>query len=180
MNHSPHFIHSSYREMLLEHLFVSEVMRCMWKQDLRRVELLKGQVDNAGYDVVLTEGEITRHIQLKSAFVGAKAPSVKINRALAEKSSGCVIWMFFDPQTLVLDHFLWFGSPPHQPFPALNDFRIAKHVKANAQGIKSERPSIKVIPKRCFERLETIDDIIVKLFGTPGHNTNELDLIMER
>ncbi len=179
MDPSSHFIYSSYREMLLEHLFIGEVMSAMWKQSLRRVEMLKSQVDNGGYDVVLAEGPITRYIQLKSAFVSARAASVKINRALADKSSGCVIWMFFDPGTLVLEHFLWFGSPPDRPFPSLDDFKIAKYVKANAQGVKSERPNIVVIPKRRFERLETIDGVIEKLFGTPVVSDQAVELTIE-
>ena len=36
-----HSRHSSYREMLLEHLFVGEVMRHVWVSGGKRLEILK-------------------------------------------------------------------------------------------------------------------------------------------
>ena len=43
-----HSRHSSYREMLLEHLFVGEVMRHVWVSGGKRLEILKPQIDDAG------------------------------------------------------------------------------------------------------------------------------------
>lgn len=48
-----HNLLSSYREMLLEHLFAGEVMRHVWLSGIKRLEILKPQVDDGGYDIVL-------------------------------------------------------------------------------------------------------------------------------
>ena len=50
--------------------------------------------------------------------------------------------------------------------PDIARLKIAKHVRANANGVKAERPNHRVIPKRLFERVDDIDGIIARLFGT--------------
>jgi hypothetical protein len=71
--------------MVLEHLFVGEIMRACWKRSLSRIEMLKSQVDASGYDIVLESGEVIRHIQLKASHVGSHTPQVPIKIELAKK-----------------------------------------------------------------------------------------------
>ena len=47
------FLHSSLREKVLEHLFVGDLLRCLWRLGRRDIELLRAEVDYAGYDLVL-------------------------------------------------------------------------------------------------------------------------------
>jgi hypothetical protein len=154
--------------MVLEHLFVGEVMRYCWRNGLPRIEMLKSQVDNSGFDIVLEAHGVMRHIQLKSSHVGAATAGVGINIELAKKPSVCIIWMFFDPETLQFAHFLWFGQQPGEPLGKLVGYNIGMHTKANAQGIKTERANIRRLPKAAFTRLETIDDVVNALFGDPS------------
>jgi hypothetical protein len=76
-----------------------------------------------------------------------------------------VIWIFFDPDTLKLGPFLWFGASPGQPLPTLADFPVAHHVKGNRAGEKALRPNLRVIGKRDFKELPNIDSVAVALFG---------------
>ena len=48
-----HSLRSSHREALLEHLFAGEVMKHLWLRGDWRLEALKPQVDDSGYDLVL-------------------------------------------------------------------------------------------------------------------------------
>src|SRR5881396_3207471 len=91
---------SSLREKLLEHLFVGELLRTLWRRGARQVELLRAEVDACGYDVVLECNGVLRHVQLKSSYRGAKTNRVNINVGLQRKASGCVIWIMFDPRTM--------------------------------------------------------------------------------
>lgn len=161
-----HSIHSSYREMVLEHLFVGEVMKHGWRNELPRIEMLKSQVDNSGYDLVLEANSIMRHIQLKASHVGATTPKVAINTELEKKPSGCVVWMFFESDALEFKYFLWFGGLPGEPLGSLEQFKTATHNKRNSQGVKTYRPNIKDLPKSAFTRLESIKALIFRLFGT--------------
>jgi hypothetical protein len=61
--------------------------------------------------------------------------------------------------------FLFFGSGPGDPLPSIDDFPIAKHTKGNAQGVKKERPRIRLVAKGRFRRVESIDDLYAILFG---------------
>ena len=158
-------IHSSYREMLLEHLFAGAVMRHLWLKGFVRMELLKPQVDDGGYDLVLEANGIVHHVQMKASRRDAETRRQSINVALAEKPSGCVIWLRFDPESLNLGPFLWFGGAPGERLPDLTSFPVAKHTKGNAQGVKTERPNIRRVPMARFEQLARIDEVVAHLFG---------------
>ena len=156
---------SSYREILIEHLFVGEIMRRLWLRRITQFEVLKPQVDDSGYDLVLEANGVVRHVQLKSSFDEARTRSVKASLKLLAKPSACVIWVRFDPKTMALGPFLWFGSAPGEPMPAIHELKVAKHTRANAKGIKQERPNQRFIPKSRFERIAGFDDLVTRLFG---------------
>jgi hypothetical protein len=160
---SQDFAHSSLRESLLEHLLVGAVMRQLWKNGLRDFEVLRSQTDASGYDVVIYAHGITRHIQLKSTYAAGKASRQTVNIALAQKPSGCVVWMFFDETSLEFTKFLWFGGQPGQPLPDLGD-RVAKHTKANSQGIKTERPHQRRLNKGAFTEVPDVETLCKLLF----------------
>jgi hypothetical protein len=62
-----HYLQSSLREKLLEHLFIGELVQELWKQGRRDIEILRGEIDFAGYDLVLECNGVLRHVQLKSS-----------------------------------------------------------------------------------------------------------------
>jgi hypothetical protein len=88
---SSHSVRSSHREALLEHLFAGAVMKLLWVTGVPRVEVLKPQVDDSGYDLVLEANDVVRHIQLKSSFRGSTVRHTTVNVALGRKPSGCVV-----------------------------------------------------------------------------------------
>lgn len=160
-----HFLQSSYREKLIEHLFIGELLKISWRKRECRLEVARPEVDNSGYDVVAEEAGIIRHIQLKASHLSARASSQNIHVALAEKPSGCVVWVYFNADNLDLGPFLYFGADPGNPLPSLESFSVAKHTKGNAQGVKAERPAIRRVPKGQFSAHKTVEDIYEVLFG---------------
>ena len=46
MTSTIHTFNSSYREILIEHLFVGEIMRRLWLRGITQFEVLKPQVDD--------------------------------------------------------------------------------------------------------------------------------------
>jgi len=159
-----HFRRSSYREKVVEHLFVGELLRYLWAKRAEAVDILKPEVDNGGYDIVVTHGKTVRHIQLKASLVNGSAASQNINASLGEHPSGCVIWILID-EHLNFEGFLWFGSQPGEPLPDLSERKQAKHTRGNAQGIKPIRTNTKVIPKSAFERVASFAELSERLFG---------------
>ena len=76
------------------------------------------------------------------------------------------MWVVFDKTTLALGPFLWYGGRPGEPFPDISDLPIAKHSKGNAQGVKAERPNMRVLSRKHFrEEFATIPELVNHMFG---------------
>ena len=148
---SMHSRRSSYREAMIEHLLVGEVIRVLWCAGVS-AEVLKPVVDDARYDLVIELNGVLRHIQLKSTARGGKAARQNVNIRLGEKPGGCVVWIFFDPNDRILGPFLWFGSDPGHPLPSLEGFNATRHTRGDASGHKGERPETREVPKSTFGR----------------------------
>lgn len=161
-----HVENSSYRERLLEHLFIGELLKLSWTSGDCALEISKPEVDRSGYDLIAEANGVIRHIQLKATFVGSSTASQKLHISLGGKPSGCVVLIHFDKETLVLGPYLYFGGTPGEPLPSLANHKVAKHTKGNAQGIKGERPNIRTIPNSAFAKIDTIQELYFQLFGT--------------
>ena len=159
-----HYAESSARENLIEHVFLGELLRGLWRKNVRDLEVLRPEVDSGGYDLALEFRGLTRHMQLKSSFTGARRSEVTASVKLLERPSACILWIFFDPDTLSLGPFLWFGRAAGARMPPLGE-KIARHTKPNAMLKKADRPAHRVIAKNRFTTLGTIDDVIEKLIG---------------
>ena len=161
---SKHFEHSSFREKLIEHLFIGEMLKLSWLKGDCQLEVMKPEVDNAGCDIVLELNNVIRHIQLKASKLGGKTSRQNIHTRLATKPSGCIIWIIFDEETLELCSFYFFGAGAGKPLTSLEDAKIAKHTKGNASGLKAERPNIRIINKGQFTRYDSIEALHGALF----------------
>lgn len=159
-----HYLNSSFREKLIEHLFIGELLKLSWKDRSCSLEIAKPEVDYQGYDIVAEENGIIRHIQLKTSHLNARAARQMVHIALASKPSGCVVWIYFNERTLELGPFLYFGGAAGEPLPDISDLKVAKHTKGDAQGVKAERPEIRVINKGQFEKYESIEELYEVLF----------------
>ena len=163
-----HFLNSSFREKLIEHLFVGELLKLAWQKAHCSMEIARPEVDNRGYDLIAESQGIARHIQLKASRLGAKAASQSVQHALVDKPSGCVLWIYFNEATLELGPFLFYGGAPGKPLPPIAGFKPAKHTKANAQGIKASKPGLAVVPRTKFSKLDSIQAVYDALFiGAP-------------
>jgi len=159
-------MNSSYHEKLIEHLFIGELLKFSWQENEVLIDVSKPEVDNSGYDIIIEYSEILRHIQLKSSFVGSKTASQSLHLKLSEKPSGCVIWIYFDKETLELGPFYFFGDKAGKPLPNIEKEPVARHSKANSDGYKAERPNIRKLNKGKFERINSVDQLFKKLFIT--------------
>ena len=102
-----------------------------------------------------------RHIQLKTSIIGGKTADQKVHAKLAEKPSGCVVWIYINKDTLHLGPFFYFGVEAG----ALVGCKIAKHTKGNKYGVKAERQNLRVVPKGRFTKFESVEDLYTRLFA---------------
>lgn len=169
------FLKSTFYEQMVEHVFVSEVLQEAWYGFGKTVEVLRTEVDSAGYDVVFECNRVLRHVQLKTSGSNAKAGGQKVNIALAEKPSGCVVWIVREeerPSRRMKLTYRFFGEKAGMPLPSLESFKVAKHSKGDASGVKKERPNIRVVPKQHFVPVATTRELVELLFGvlTPAQH----------
>lgn len=159
-----HSCASSVREQALFHGLLGQLMAARWQQGRHDIEVLKSEVDRGGYDIVLEANGILRHIQLKSTLSGSAVRHVTVSTRLLEKPSGCVIWLEVDRRTLALESYLWFGGQPGARLPDLGS-KVSRHSRGDSSGQKLERPMHRDLGKACFERVESADELLVRLFG---------------
>jgi hypothetical protein len=159
-----HSTHSTLRERIVEHVFVGEALRRLWKRGILDIEVLRSEFDAHGYDLVMVHGGTMRHIQFKTG-TSSRPPDVSIARSLAAKPSGCVIWIRVTPDLDDLKPFFWFGGVPGQPLPSLDSFASPRRATHNKDDVRPERVNHCLVPKAKFERVDTLDEILVKLFG---------------
>lgn len=159
-----HFVHSTLRERVVEHVFVGAVLKRLWQRGVTDVEVLRSEFDAGGYDLVLSLRKVVRHIQFKTVLVDGKAASTKVSLKLLEKSSGCIIWIVVE-RNLEFESYLWYGGSPGQPLPDIRQMKVAKHTKSNVSGTKMERPNHRIIPRSRFKEVGSLDDLLYLVFG---------------
>lgn len=152
---------SSFRESLLEHVFIAELLQEAWFGRRQVVEVLRAEVDAFGYDLVAECNGVTRHIQLKASRLGGRAARQTINMRLSDKLSGCVVWIQFDQGA---DHratltYLFYGGAPGEPLP-----HPGETLGINPYS-KAVRPNTRVIRRGQFEPVPTTSLLLDKLFG---------------
>jgi len=156
---------SVYRERLLEHLLIGELLKYSWFHAGATLEVSQPSIDRSGYDVVLEANGVTRHVQLKTSSHSASTSTQRVHIGLARKPSGCVIWTRFEPESMTIGPFLFFGAEPGAPLPSLADFRVAKHTKGNAEGLKKERPNLRLVSLSKFRHIPDVQALYIALFG---------------
>ena len=166
---------STYRAHLLEYELLSDLLKDAWFRRGEPLEILRAELDFSGFDVALECSGILRHVQLKASHKRSKTANQKLNIALSDKPSGCVVWTVAsawreeEPIDLQV-HYLVFGGGPGEPLPSLADYRVAKHTKADTKGVKAERAAIRLVPKGAFHRITSVAALSDWLFGPPLPN----------
>ena len=159
-----HSHHSTLRERIAEHLFVGKALQRLWQRGIYDVEVSRSEFDAGGFDIVMTWGNIVRHIQFKAMINGGHRRQVGINLKLASKPSGCVIWMIVD-EHLDIVSYLWLGGLPGDRLNEISAYPEGRATRANAKGEKASRPGERRVPRSRFTPLTDLDAVLVQLFG---------------
>ena len=90
---------SGAREKILEHRLISDLAELMMRRGVA-MDVMRGEFDAHGHDVVFEAAGVLRHVQLKAMVVGGKRRDVNVNVRLRSRPSGCIAWMVYEPATL--------------------------------------------------------------------------------
>jgi hypothetical protein len=161
-------MNSLYFEKMVEHKFISDIMTYCWYKNKTTLEILHSEIDSNGYDLLISYKDINRYIQLKTSEENGKTVNQKLNSLIVNKQNPCIIWIIrnYDIKRKIFNfNYLFWGSNIDSPLPDIGRYKIAKHTKANAQGIKKQRQNIRLIPKKDFIKFDDIERLFEKLFG---------------
>lgn len=158
-----HFRNSTLRERIIEHVFVGDALRTLWHQGVVDVEVLRSEFDAHGYDLVMARGRTVRHIQFKTGTT-PKPGQVSVSQALAEKPSGCVIWIRVTAD-LGMGPFFWFGGTPGEPLPPIADYPHPLRPTHTKAGLRPPRQNHRTVPAAAFHRLDALPEVLGALFG---------------
>lgn len=154
---------SGAREKILEHRLVSDLAEVMMRRGVA-MDVMRGEFDAHGHDVVFEAAGVLRHVQLKAMVAGGKRRDVSVNVRLRSRPSGCVAWMVYDPATLKVVEYRWFGGEPGEALPDIGG-TVARHSKGNALGEKAFRTGHRLLGKTKFETLANLGMLADRLFG---------------
>jgi hypothetical protein len=94
------------------------------------LDVLRSEVDDSGIDVVITDGKVTRYIQLKARVEARLAlKPYQISERLLNIAGGCVIWIRYEKAKLAPVDYFYLGGTPRQAISELRDFPKAKNKK---------------------------------------------------
>ena len=145
-------------EKLMEHIFLAEVLQECWFQRRQIVEVLRAEVDAAGYDVVLEAAGKIRHVQLKASRQGGKTAKQTINTRLVDREGGCVVWVSYEVNETKgradLKYRWWDSRTQDLPLTVGRNTRTGR-----------ERPNTAVLKKSDFELIGDTATLVGRLFG---------------
>jgi len=158
-----HFENSTLREHIVEHVFVGDALRALWRRGALDVEVLRSEFDAHGYDLVMARGAVVRHIQFKTGKT-KKPGGVSLSLALAAKPSGCVVWVRVSDD-LDMGPYFFFGDAPGEPLPPIEHYPAPLRATHNKDGVRPERVNHRSVPGSEFRQLDSLDDVLDALFG---------------
>jgi hypothetical protein len=165
-----HFVNSTLREKVVEHVFVGDALRLLWKNEVLNVEVLRSEFDAYGYDLVMARDKIVRHIQFKTGRSN-KPAGVSVAQTLGKKPSGCVIWIRVTDK-LEMGPYFWFGDKPGKPLPDIDKYEVPLRPTYNKAGVRPPRPNHRLIPKHGIHKVGDIGKCSYKaVWGAPALTT---------
>jgi hypothetical protein len=158
---------SLFFEKIMEHRFIADIMMLGWYKYGVEIKVLYSEIDSSGYDVIFKKDNIIRSVQLKASAKKSKVPSLKINTLIIKEENPCIILIKYEfndnKLDFDLDYYFW-GKEIGKALPNIDDYKIAKKTTANSNGIKRERPNIRVIPKNEFREI-SLNELFSILFN---------------
>lgn len=162
--------HSVAFERMAEAAFLSDLLQEMWFVRREVIDVLHSTVDAFGYDLVLWNRGVTRHVQLKTRSKTARTASYNLATQLRDLPAACVVvieWERLDDANRMELTYRWFGGGPHERIPELGD-TVARHTKANALGVKGLREGLRRVPLGRFQKVASMSELSERIFGPPS------------
>jgi hypothetical protein len=166
-------------EKILEYRFLAELTSELYKHDTP-CDVMRGDVDHYGYDLVIEANGILRHIQLKGITAAAKEEGKKgkggkewgqgwhCNDNLWELGSGCIVLLKHEEHCSKISGIKFFGGPPGKKLSEAPTLDTKDPPEPRA--VKGKKPSKKVWVTQSYfgeplKKGEEVKELARLLFG---------------
>jgi len=161
---------SSYVENVLRHAFIAELSYLVWRHDpFDSLKVSNSEVDDSGYDIVLTRGTAARYIQLKQAH-GEKVPQkFSVRVSFATLPGSCVVVISHSLLDLRPISYSFYGSRPDDHMPYIEAHRATKSPgRRDSTGKRVVRVNYRDVPYSRFKRKLSAEQLLNELFPDGG------------
>jgi len=152
---------STYVAKMIENIMVAELQRYGWVTKGNCVGVLRGEVDDSGFDLGLTCGNVTRFVQFKQSRGYTPQKKLPVHMRLAAQPSSCVVLACHNLdssyESFSLDYY-WLGSCVGKSID-LSGYKVATNPRT-----KQERPDVRAVPCYAFDDVDGISGLYEKLF----------------
>lgn len=162
---------SSYIENVLCHSLVAELSSEVWRRDpTASLQVFNSEVDDSGFDLVLTLGSCARYIQLKQSHDEKSPAHCSVRLSFSAMPGSCMVLMSHSVGELKISSFRFFGgTTPADVMPLVDLLRHSKSPgRRNAAGERKVRTNYRDIPIRMFSVKLSTAALLDRLF--PGQN----------
>lgn len=165
-------LRSSHIENVLTHALIAKIAQELWRRDpWMDFQVFKADVDDAGFDLVLGCKGTMRYIQIKQTHLQGNAVKYSVRLDFAQMVGACAVVMVYKGDTLEIDHCLFFGGTPGEPMSSIEDHHASKLPgRRTADGARKVRKHYRDVPRRAFQRLPEIGDLVDRLFPICSDN----------
>jgi hypothetical protein len=152
---------STYIESVMEHQFLYLVLSHLWEKHGLVAEVLRADVDNSGYDLLIETKGVVRFIQLKSHSSDKKPGNKSIHLSLAAKTNPCMIILDYAPKTLAVEKYWWWDGTAFSPEGRAH----AKKSKRNSESKRDDRKNHVIVKASEFKRVADMAQLVRLLFS---------------
>jgi hypothetical protein len=160
---------SSYVENVLLHEFVAQLSALVWSRDPNEaLQVFNAEVDDSGFDLVLSYQSHVRYIQLKQTHDEKIPIKCSVRLSFADVPGSCVVLMSHSIQRLELTAFRFFGGTPGSPMPTIGNLKASKMPgRRSKSGERKVRAHYRDLPIRSFVGPMTAIELLDTLFPKP-------------
>lgn len=157
---------SSYVENVLTHSMISALAGDLWRRDPEiRMDILRTEVDESGFDLVLTMSGLARYIQIKQVNSEGRNKNFSVRADFALMPGSCVVVIVHRDSDLHIEGYRFFGAAPNKAMPSVDAFNSSiLPGRRDKDGNRRVREHYRDIPGVRFTKLNSVSDLLDVLF----------------
>lgn len=147
------FKNAGFFENLQEHRFLHDLSKALiLRNPPVFLNILKSEVDMFGIDFVLSAGDRTCHVQMKTRSGSPSYKAYDVSKTIWSMPNSCVIWMLYSQSNLEPESYYLFGFP----LPTIDSFLVnpkrPEYRKVKTKAANHKQLSIGALAEILFPR----------------------------